>query len=229
MPWLSEAAQTQARISAAAPEDSLPAENSDDDIDIGASDGSTGETELLTTALSAFSLHTDKAANRTSSIPDIEKKRINDAMSRTDVSHSTINYWAPTSTSKKVFSLPPPCNDNPVPHSILITVKASVALATGQAANGKMAKTNRADPNSRGFMKFLEGVLLTAAGSGAGATFLFKRIKQHGKKGDEFVSTSFRLAFGEKVFCDRILKSKLAAHGAGIKKVQEGLHHHHEL
>ena len=99
-------------------------------------------------------------------------------------------------------------------------MKASVALATGQAANGKMAKTNRADPNSKDFMKFLEVVLLTAAGSGAGAsaTFLFKRIKQHGKKGDEFVSTSFRLDFGEKVFCDRILTSELAAHGEVIKK-----------
>ena len=36
------------------------AENPDDGI--GASDGSTGETELLTSALSKFSLHTDEAA-----------------------------------------------------------------------------------------------------------------------------------------------------------------------
>ena len=97
-------------------------------------------------------------------------------------------------------------------------MEAFVALATGKAANGKMAENNRADPHSRDFAKFLEGLLLIAAGSGAGATFLFKRVKQHGKKGDEFVSTNFRLAFGEQVFCDRILKFKLAAHGAVIKK-----------
>ena len=108
---------------------------------IGASDGTTGETTALTPALSKFTLHTDEAANRTSSIPDAEKKRINDAMSRAD-------------------------NDNPVPHSVLIIVKASVALATGQAPNGRMATTNRADPTSKVFAKFLEGLLLTAAGCG---------------------------------------------------------------
>ena len=111
-------------------------------------------------------------------------------------------------------------NDNPVPHSVQITVKASVALATGQASTGKMAKTNRADPTSKVFAKFLEALLLTAAkcGPGATGTFNFKRIKQRQQKWDEFVSVNFRLAFGEKVFCGRILKSKLAAPGATIKK-----------
>ena len=115
-------------------------ENAGEEFDIGASDGTTGETEALTTTLSDFSRHTDKAANRTASISDTEKKRINDAMSRAD-------------------------NENIVPHSILITVKAYVALATGQTASGKMATTNRANPVSRGFAKFLENLVLTAVGS----------------------------------------------------------------
>ena len=103
-------------------------------------------------------------------------------------------------------------NDNPVPHSILITVKASVVLATGQATSRKMATTNRADPMSKNFAKYLEELVLIAAGSGAGATFKFSRNRKGGgMKGGEFVSACFRLAFAEKVdvFCDRILRSKL--------------------
>ena len=73
--WTSEAAQTQASISGTDAEaKSSPAEDLDEDIDM-SSDGNTGETDFLTKALSAFSLHTDKAANRTESLPDIEKKR----------------------------------------------------------------------------------------------------------------------------------------------------------
>ena len=82
-PWLSESAQTQARTSAAAAEAASSPVETGEDTDIGASDGTTGETEALTAALSDFSLHADKAANRTASISDIEKKRINDAMSHT--------------------------------------------------------------------------------------------------------------------------------------------------
>ena len=131
-----------------------------------ASNGTTGETEALTAVLSDFSLHSVMAAKRTASLPDIEKrKRINAPMSCAD-------------------------GQNDIPHSILITVKASVALATGQAANGKMATTNRADPLSK-------DLVLTATENGAGATYKFSRLKQKGTtKGGEFVSASFRLAFG---------------------------------
>ena len=161
------------------------------------SDGTTGETAALTAALSNFSIHADKVANRTESLPETEKKRIKAAMARAD-------------------------NQNTVPHSIMITVKASVALATGQVPSGKMAKNHRADPLSKDFASYLETLLLTAAGSGAGATFKFKRLKKGNKettiKGGDFVSTSFRMAFGEKIFCDRIMKSNIAAPGATIKK-----------
>ena len=47
---------------------------------------------------------------------------------------------------------------------------------------------------------------------------MFKRVGKRIPKRNEFVPTSFRLAFGEKAFCDRVLKPKLAAHGAIIKK-----------
>ena len=66
--------------------------------------------------------------------------------------------------------------------------------------------------------------MLIAAGSasGAGATYKFSRLKKKGSmkliKGCEFLTASSRLAFGEKVFCNRILKSKLPASGAVIKK-----------
>ena len=138
-PWTSESALTQASFSFADAEAEPSPANLDEEFDM-ASDGATGETEALTAALSDFSLHSDMAANRTASLPDIEKKRINDAMSRAD-------------------------NQNDVPHFILITVKASVALATGQAANSKMATNNRADPLSKDFAKYLEDLVLTAAGS----------------------------------------------------------------
>ena len=96
VPWLSEGAQAQASISAATAEGSPPpAENSDNDIDIGASDGSTGETELLTAALSDFSLHTDEDVARTSSISNIEKKCINDAMSRADMQRQSCPALSP--------------------------------------------------------------------------------------------------------------------------------------
>ena len=193
-PWTSDSARAQASINAAAAEAKAAAAAEADFSNVECSDGTTGETESLTAALSNFSIHTDKVANRAASISATEKKRINGVMARAD-------------------------NQNSVPHSILITVKASVALATGQAPSGKMAKTNRADPMSKDFASHIESLVLTAAGSGAGATFKFSRVKKgRGNKGGEFVSTSFRLAFGEKVFCDRILKSKLAAHGAEIKK-----------
>ena len=66
--------------------------------------------------------------------------------------------------------------------------------------------------------KYLENLLLIATGSSAGATFIFKRFGKRVPKGTEFVSTIFRLAFRKKFFCDRVPKSKLAAHGAIIKK-----------
>ena len=116
------------------------------------SNAGSNETEFLNKALSAFSLHTESAANRTHSLPDIEKKRINDAMLRAD-------------------------SQNEVPHSIMVTIKASVALATGQAASGKMAQRARVDPLSRDFAKYLEDLLLTAAGSSGGArTFKFSSL-----------------------------------------------------
>ena len=81
-----------------------------------------------------------------------------------------------------------------------------------------MAKKHRADPNSKDFLKYLEELLLSAAGTTPGATYNFKRLKgRRTEKGEEFVSASFRLAFAEKVFCNRVLKSKLAEHGATIK------------
>jgi len=198
--WTSEAAQTQASITDAAAakaakpspaEDNLGADVDDADM---SNDGS-GETEFLNKALSAFSLHTESAANRTQSLPDIEKKRINDAMLRAD-------------------------NQNEVPHSIMITVKASVALATGQASSGKMAQQARADPLSKDFAKYLEDLLLTAAGSSSGAcTYKFTRLRKKSiQNGGEFVSACFRMAFAEKVFTNRILKGKLAAPGAILKK-----------
>ena len=198
-PWLSEASLVQDSISDANLQATFvfpPGSNHiDDDIDNdGASDGTTGEAESLTEALSKFTIHAGKALTRASSISDAEKKRINGAMLRAD-------------------------DNNPVPHSIRVTVKASVALAAGLAGNGRMAKTHRADPNSKDFLRYIQTLLLTAAGAGPGATFNFKRLKQHGQKAkDDFVSTSFRLAFAEKVFCDRILKSDLSKHGAVIKK-----------
>ena len=198
-PWTSESAKTQTSVSAVAAEaSSFPVENAVEEFDIDASDGTTGETEApceaLTAALSDFFLHADKAAYRTVSISDAEKKRINDAMSRAE-------------------------NDNPVPHSILITVKASVALATCQAASGKLATTNLADSTSKDFARYLEELVITALGSGAGATFKFSRIRKGGgMKAGEFVSACFKLAFAEKVFCGRILRSKLSAHGTVIKK-----------
>ena len=140
--WLSEASKVQASISAVSPHVSL---NPDTD-NIGASDGTTGETAALTSALSKCTIHIGKAATRTASIPDTEKKRINDAMLRAD-------------------------ND------ILIIVKASVALATGQTPSGKMATTDRAEPTAKDFAKCLEGLLLTTAGAGPGATLNSKRIK----------------------------------------------------
>ena len=102
-------------------------------------------------------------------------------------------------------------NQNEVPHSIMVTVKASVALATGQAASGKMAQKARADPLSRNFAKYLEDLLLTAAGSSGGAcTFKFTRLrKKTVQSGDEFVSACFRIAFVENIFTNRILKGKL--------------------
>ena len=195
--WSSEAAITQASTTAA---DAAEAENSppveyvpgaDNDM---SNDGS-NETEFLNKALSAFSLHTESAANRTHSLPDIEKKRINDAMLR-------------------AFS------QNDVPHSIMVTVKASVALATGQAASGKMAQKARADPLSREFAKYLENLLLTAAGSSGGAcTFKFTRLKNKNvQSGGKFVSACFRIAFAEKVFTSRILKGKLSNADAVLKK-----------
>ena len=93
-------------------------------------DGTTGETEALTVALSDFSLHSDMAANRTTSLPEIEKKRINDAMSRA-------------------------VSQNDVPHSIPTAVKASVALATCQATNGKMASDDRADSLFKDLAEYL--------------------------------------------------------------------------
>ena len=136
-----------------------------------------------------------QAAIRTQSLPDIEKKRINDAMLRADI-------------------------QNEVPHSILITVKPSAALATGQAANGKMTTKARADPLSRDFAKYLEDLLLTTTGSSSGAcTYKFTRLRKKGNQdGGEFVSASFRVAFAEKAFTNRILKGKLAAHDAMLKK-----------
>jgi hypothetical protein len=194
--WSSEAGRTQASITAAAAEaeNSPPAEDdpgADNDM---STDGS-NETDFLNKALSAFSLHTESAANRTQALPDIEKKRINDAMLRAD-SH------------------------NEVPHSIMITVKASVALATGQAANGKMAQKARADPLSRDFAKYLEDLLLTAAGSSGGAcTFKFSRLrKKTVQNGGEFVSAGFRIAFAEKVFTNRILKSNLSNANATLMR-----------
>ena len=73
VPWLSEAAQTQV-----SPPDGHEQSPGDD---IGASDGTTGETEALTATISNISLHADEAVTRVSSIPNIEKKHINDAMS----------------------------------------------------------------------------------------------------------------------------------------------------
>ena len=198
-PWLSEASLAQDSISDAnqqAPFVFPPGSNQiNDGIDNdGASDGTTGEAESLTEALSKFTIHSGKALTRASSISDTEKKRINGAMLRAE-------------------------DNNPVPHSIRVTVKASVALAAGLAGNGKMAKNHRADPNSKDFLKYLQTLLLTAAGAGTGTTFTFKRLKQHGPKAKEdFVSTTFRAAFAEKVFCDRILRSDLSKHGAVIKK-----------
>ena len=77
-PWTSESALTQESISGADAEAESPPANLDEEFDM-ASDGTTGETEALTTDLSDFSLHSDMAANRTTSLPDIEKKRINGA------------------------------------------------------------------------------------------------------------------------------------------------------
>ena len=195
--WSSEAAITQASTTAA---DAAEAENSppveyvpgaDNDM---SNDGS-NETEFLNKALSTFSLHTESAANRTHSLPDIEKKRINDAMLRAD-------------------------SQNEVPHSIMVTVKPSVALATGQAASGKMAQKARADPLSRDFAKYLEDLLLTAAGSSQGAcTFKFTRLRNKNvQSGGEFVSACFRIAFAEKVFTSRILKGKLSNADAILKR-----------
>ena len=86
--WLSQAVKVQSSILTDNPQISSPpgsAQNADTVTDnIGASDGTTGETAALTSALSKFSIHTDEAANRTSAIPDAEKKRINDAMFRAD-------------------------------------------------------------------------------------------------------------------------------------------------
>ena len=82
-----------------------------------------------------------------------------------------------------------------------------------------MAAKHRADPNSKDFQKYFEELLLSIAGTKAGATYTFKRLKgRHVAKGEQFVSASFRLAFAEKVFCNRVLKSKLAEPGATIKK-----------
>ena len=157
-------------------------------------DGS-NETEFLNKALSVFSLHTESAANRTQSLPDVEKKRINDAVLRTD-------------------------NQNEVLHSILITVKASVALATGEAASGKMAQKARVDPLSRVFAKYLENLLLTSAGSSNSAcTFKFTRLKKKSiQNGSEFVSACFRIVLAEKAFTNRILKGKLSNADATLKR-----------
>ena len=111
-------------------------------------------------------------------------------------------------------------SQNEVPHSIMVTVKASIALATGHAASGKMAQKARADPLSRDFAKYLEGLLPTAAGSSGGAcTFKFTRLrKKTVRSGGEFVSACFRIAFAERVFTNRIRKGKLSNADAILKK-----------
>ena len=161
------------------------------DPDFGISDGTTDES--LAAALSNFTLHSSEAALRTAAVSKNEKERINDAMHHAD-------------------------GVNPTPHAILITVKASVALATGQATGGHMAAKHRADPNSKEFLQYLEELLISVAETVKGATYVFKRLKgRRVGKGEDFVSCCFRLGFAEKVFCNRILRSKLGKKGVTIK------------